>query len=75
MVEVIDIDDFKKLTGDYLGFCEFELGDIVGSQHNMKIMRLKDFKNNEMGKCICRLDKVDEKEKKNFYLSLSVINI
>ena len=30
------------MTGDDLGRAEFELADIVGSLHNMKILRLTD---------------------------------
>ena len=59
-VEVTDVDDFSKKTGDYLGEAFFELADIMGSMHNLKILRLKDTKGNETGKCIVRSDKVDE---------------
>ena len=30
-VKVIDIDDFVKSKGDFLGIAEFDLADIVGS--------------------------------------------
>lgn len=71
-VKVVDIDDFVRLTGDYLGSAEFDLADIVGSIHHMKILRLKDHKNHETGKCIVRLDKIDETEKKEVTLKLEV---
>jgi hypothetical protein len=32
----------------------------MGSMHNLKILRLKDKKGSESGKCIVRIDKVDE---------------
>ena len=74
-MEVIDVDDFKRKTGDDLGSAEFELADIVGSLHNMKILRLRDRKNNETGKCIVRLDKVSEHDKKNVKLRLGLSNV
>lgn len=74
-VKLVDIDDFQKMRGDFLGMAEFELGDIVGSIHNLKILRLKDHKGNETGKCIVRLDKVDEREKKSVILKLGVDDI
>lgn len=61
---MINIDDFEKLEGDDLGSATFELGDIVGSKHNMKIMNLITEKGEYMGKCICRLDLINNKQKK-----------
>ena len=42
----MDIDDFERLTGDFLGTAEFDLADIVGSLHNLKILKLKDHRGN-----------------------------
>ena len=64
-VEVTDIDDFTNYKGDFLGAAFFELADIMGSIHNLKILRLKDKKGKECGKCIVRADKIDDSEKKN----------
>lgn len=71
-MSVVDIDDFQKLKGDFLGMAEFELADIVGSIHHLKILRLKDNRGNETGKCIVRLDKVEETEKKEIKLRMGV---
>lgn len=60
------------MIGDFLGEAEFELADIVGSMHHLKILRLKDKKGKETGKCIVRLDKVEETEKKSFTLKFGV---
>lgn len=69
---MVDIDDFQRLRGDFLGSAEFELADIVGSIHHLKILRLKDSKGNETGKCVVRLDKIEETEKKEITLKLGV---
>ena len=74
-VELIDVDNFNTLEGDYIGSAEFELADIVGSLHNMKILRLIDPKGNETGKCIVRMDKVSEEFQKKIKLQMSVDNI
>ena len=74
-VEVIDVDNFNTLDGDYIGSAEFELADIIGSMHNMKILRLMDKKGNETGKCIVRLDKVKEENKKLITIKMGVNNI
>ena len=65
----------KRKTGDDLGSAEFELADIVGSLHNMKILRLKDKRGSETGKCIIRLDKVSDEEKKIISLRFGLNNI
>ena len=59
------------MTGDFLGQAEFELADIVGSIHHLKILKLK-IKNQECGKCIVRLDKIDESNKKEITLKMDV---
>lgn len=69
---MVDIDDFKRMTGDFLGTAEFELADIVGSLHHLKILRLKDNRGHETGKCIVRLDKLEETNKKEITLKLEV---
>ena len=75
-VEVIDVDNETTLKGDYLGSANFELADIVGSIQNMKILRLKDLKNKESGKCIVRLDKIgEEEEKKILTLKFGIDNV
>ena len=72
LVKVTDVDNFSTMEGDFLGQAEFELADIIGSLQNMKIMRLRGKKGEETGKCIVRLDKVDESVKKIINLTLSV---
>ena len=75
-VEVIDVDNERTLKGDYIGSANFELADIVGSIQNMKILRLKDLKNKESGKCIVRLDKIgEEEEKKILTLKFGIDNV
>jgi len=42
----------------------------------MKIMRLKDKRGNEMGKCICRLDKIEDGvNKKEIFMQFEARNI
>lgn len=63
------------MTGDFIGQAEFELADIVGSIHHLKILRLRDHRNSETGKCIVRLDKIDETNKKEVTLKLEVDDV
>lgn len=74
-MRVIDIDDFVKNKGDFIGLAEFDLADIVGSLHNLKILRLRDRHNNDSGKCIVRMEKVDERIKKTYKLRLGIDNV
>lgn len=74
-VEVVDVDNFKDLSGDYIGGAEFELADVVGSMHNMKILRLTNDKEKETGKCIVRLDKVGDEIQKKIQMKLSVLDV
>lgn len=74
-VEVVDVDNFSDLSGDYIGSAEFELADIVGSLHNMKILRLVDAKGNETGKCIVRLDKVNDEYQKKIKMKIGIKEI
>ena len=71
-VILTDVDNFSTMEGDFLGSAEFELADIIGSLQNMKIMRLRGRKGEETGKCIVRLDKVDESVKKLISLTFGV---
>ncbi len=76
-VEVVDVDNFTTYKGDFLGEAYFELADIVGSLHNMKILKLKSRKQksrkqNDCGKCIVRLDEVDESQKKEVTLNFGM---
>lgn len=36
----------------------------MGSMHNLKILRLKEKKGSETGKCIVRIDKIEDNDKK-----------
>ena len=63
------------MTGDFIGQAEFELADIVGSIHHLKILRLKDQRKIETGKCIVWLDKIDETNKKEVTLKLEVEDV
>lgn len=60
------------MKGDYLGFAEFELADVVGSMHHLKILKLKDLKGQETGKCIVRLDKIDDTNKRDITMKIGV---
>lgn len=47
----------------------------MGSLHNLKILRLKDSKGKESGKCIVRIDKIDDTDKKTVRLKFGADDI
>ena len=66
-VEVVDIDSGDET--DFIGECEFELGELMGSKNNMLILNLNNSKarNNSGGKCIIRAETV---QKQNDYIHM-----
>ena len=53
--ELFDCDDEKTLKGDYLGSVDFTLGDILGSQYNLKVFSIM-LKKKKHGRMIIRVE-------------------
>lgn len=62
MVNLHSVYNMSSNKTNLIGQAEFELADIVGSIHHLKILRLKNH-NKEIGKCIVRLDKLTDNKK------------
>ena len=74
-VDVVSVTSNNDPDGTLIGSAVFELADILGSLHNMKILRVTDKNGNETGKCIVRLDKVEETNKKRVTIKMGAANI
>lgn len=57
-----DCDDPKTLKGDYLGSVDFTLGDILGSQYNLKVYPIM-LKGKKHGRMIIRVEQENDLQK------------
>ncbi len=65
----------QSLSGDEVGQAYFELADIIGSLSNAKIMSLEDRQGNKVGNAIVRIDKLEQENKQEISLKMSVDNV
>ncbi len=72
---LFNVSNFQSLSGDEVGKAYFELADIIGSLSNAKIMSIEDQKGNKVGNAIVRIDKVEQENKQEVTLKLSVDNV
>ena len=73
-VEVWDIKNTETKEGYMVAEANFTLGDVVGSQYNMKILRLT--KNGvDGGKCIVRIDQQTEEKKFEIVMDFQVVGV
>lgn len=68
--ELVDVSDVGSKSGRSLGSVDFTLGDIVGSQYNMKILKLP-----TGGKCIVRVDQRTSENKFEIVMDFQVLGI
>ena len=68
--ELWDCDDVKTLKGDFLGSVDFTLGDILGSQYNLKIFPIM-LKGKKHGRMIVRVEQENNLQK--FEMNFNVI--
>jgi hypothetical protein len=73
-VETWHIKDESTGEGYSIGGAHFTLGDIVGSQYNMKILRLEN-RGTEAGKCIVRIDQQNEEKKFEIAMDFQVLDV
>ena len=73
-VEVWHCKDVETKEGHIVGSSKFSLGDIVGSQYNMKILRMN-FQGNDAGKVIVRIDQQQEEKKYQISMDFQVLNV
>jgi hypothetical protein len=70
---LVEIWNYSK-SSSLIGKGHFSLGEIVGSQYNMKIINLS--KNgDDMGKCIVRVDQQSQKQKYDIFMDFLVTGI
>ena len=72
--ELWDCDDVKTLKGDFLGSVDFTLGDILGSQYNLKIFPIM-LKGKQHGKMIIRVEQENELQKFDMDFNIVFSNI
>ena len=68
--DLFDCDDEKTLKGDYLGSVDFTLGDILGSQYNLKVFPIM-LKKKQHGRMIIRVEQENNLQK--FDMDFNVI--
>jgi hypothetical protein len=73
-VEVLDLKEDGS-EGPMLCEAFFELGEIAGALDNLKILTLKDFSNEPAGKCIVRMDKIDNATSYEVSFDLKISNV
>jgi hypothetical protein len=73
-VEAWHIKDESTGSGYPVGQAIFTLGDIVGSQYNMKILRIEN-NGNDAGKCIVRIDQQNDEKKFEINMDFQVLNV
>ena len=73
--EIWEISDEDSMTGTLMGASEFTLGDIVGSQYNMKILKLSRNRQDQGGKCIVRVDQQSSENKFEIFMDFQVLDI
>ena len=74
VAEIYDCDDFKKMKGDFLGEAFFTLGDVLGSQYNMKVFDVK-VKGKSKGKLIVRVEQENDLQKFELDFKINFENI
>ena len=74
LAEVVDCDDAKTRKGDSLGTAEFTLGDVLGSQLNMKVVDVR-LKKKPAGKLIVRVEQENDLEKFDLAFDVGFSNI
>lgn len=74
LVEVVDAKNDDGSEGRVVGSSSFTLGDIVGSQYNMKILKLTTH-GNDAGKVIVRIDQQSEEKKYEIVMDFQVFNV
>ena len=73
-VEAWHIKDESSGEGYSVGTANFTLGDIVGSQYNMKILRLEK-SGSDAGKCIVRIDQQNDEKKFEINMDFQVLDV
>lgn len=74
LVEVWDVDNVKTMKGDFLGSTNFVLGEIMGSQYNLKVYSL-DRKGKKKGRVIVRVEQENDLQKFEMGFHVGVSNI
>ena len=73
-IEVFDVDDRKKMKGDFLGESEFALGEVLSSKFNLMIYDLN-YKNKKKGKLVVRVEQQNDLQKFDLKMSVKLSNI
>ena len=60
--EIWDCDDIKTRKGDFLGFAEFSLGEVLGSMYNLKVYEIFR-KKQKGGRLIARVEQENDLQK------------
>lgn len=74
IVEVYDVDDRKQMKGDFLGYSEFALGEVLASKYNLMVYDLQ-VKGKKKGKLVVRLEQENNLQKFDFQMSVNLKNI
>lgn len=74
LIEVWDVDDMKTMKGDFLGKTTFVLGEILGSQYNLKVYPL-DRKGKKKGRVIVRVEQENNLQKFQMGFKVNVAEV
>ena len=74
LIEVYDVDDRKKMKGDFLGEAEFALGEVLSSKFNLMIYDLI-LKEKKKGKLVVRVEQQNDLQKFDFKMSVDLSKI
>lgn len=72
--DLYDCDDVKTLKGDFLGTVSFTLGDILGSQYNLKVFPIM-LKGKKHGRMIIRVEQENNLQKFEMDFNVNFRNI
>lgn len=74
-VELWDASNSDGDDGNFVALAEFSLGDIVGSQYNMKILKFKQQGEESGAKVIVRVDQESNEKKFDIFMDFKVLDI